>query len=139
MRKQLPFFAAIFTMLLFSTGIHAQSEGIQKSDRDEDIVSLVKSPDHPFEVEILPAYPNPAADGFVTIAGISNGAACEDCLKATIYALETGEVFYETKISIPENSPFEHQISLVDFHAGMYFVVYQAEGVFERDLLVINR
>lgn len=140
MRKQLPFFAAIFTMLIFSTGLQAQSEGLNKSDRDEDLVSLVTKPAViPFELEFFPVYPNPATDGSVTIAGISNGAACEDCLKATVYALESGEIFYEAKISIPENGEFEHHISLVDFHAGMYFVVYQAEGILERDLLVVNR
>lgn len=139
MRKQLLFFAAIFAMLVCSTGLQAQSEGLTKSDRNEDIVSVVTKPvGVPFELEILPAYPNPVIDGSVTIAGVSNGAACEDCLKATIYALASGEVFYEEKISLPENSEFQHSISLAEFNAGIYFIVYQAEGIIERDLLVVR-
>lgn len=137
MRKQLPFFAAIFTMLVCSTGLQAQSEGLTKSERNEDLVPVVIKAE-PFELEILPAYPNPADDGSVTITGFSNGAACEGCLKATIYALESGEIFYEDKISLPESSEFQHNISLVDFHPGMYFIVYQAEGILERDLLVVR-
>lgn len=138
MRKQLPFFAALIAMLVCSTGLQAQSETM-KSDQNEDIVSVVAKPvAREFNLEILPAYPNPASDGSVTIAGISNGESCEDCLKATIYSLESGEVFYEEKISLPENSEFQHSISLGEFHPGMYFIVYQAEGFLERDLLVVR-
>ncbi len=137
MRKQLPFFAALLAMLVCSTGLQAQSEGVKKSDRDDDIVSLVTKPAS-FELEMLPVYPNPAVDGSITISGISNGGACEDCLKATIYSVESGEVFYEAKISTPENSEFQHSVDLSEFHAGMYFIIYQTDNILKRDLLVVR-
>lgn len=138
MRKQLPFFAAIIAMLICSTGLQAQSEGMTKNERNEDVVSLVQPVVTPLALEILPAFPNPAFDNSVTITGISNGAACEGCLKATIYSVESGEVFYEDKISLPEGSEFQHSISLAEFNSGMYFIVYQAEGILKRDLLVVR-
>lgn len=142
MKRQLPIFAAAIAMFLFSTGLQAQSEGVAKSEQDErvsSLTSIVQPADLRFELEILPAYPNPIVDGSVTITGKHQGEACEECLKVSFYAVDSGEQFYENKFSLPEGSDYDHLIDVSEFPAGMYFVVYTAGDTQERDLLIINR
>lgn len=140
MRKQLPFFAATMFMLLISGGLQAQSESDRDPDVPASIVNLARIVDEPsFELIFQPAYPNPTADGTLTLIANYNGPVCEDCLKVSIYSLKSGEIFLEEKFTLPEGTDFEQRLNVAEYPSGMYYVIYEYRDQQARDLVAINR